>query len=56
MIVAYKQYDKKRSSSSHMLGSTIFVSQYPKFWNLYHGKYSMLILKFSNKWKSKNQL
>ena len=25
-----------------MLGSTIFVSQYPKFWNPYHQKYSML--------------
>ena len=25
-----------------MLGSTIFVSKYPKFWNPYHQKYSML--------------
>ena len=25
-----------------MLGSTIFVSKYPKFWNPYRKKYSML--------------
>ena len=35
MSVAYKQYNKKRSIANYMLGSTIFVSQYPKFWNEY---------------------
>ena len=42
MSVAYKEYNKKRSITNYMLGSTIFVSQYPKFWNPYHQKYSML--------------
>ena len=42
MSVAYKQYNKKRSIANYMLGGTIFVSKYPKFWNPYHQKYSML--------------
>ena len=42
MSVVYKQYNRKRSITNHILGSTIFVSQYPKFWNPYHQKYSML--------------
>ena len=42
MSVAYKQYNKKRSIANYMLGSTIFVSQYPKFWNEYDQTYLML--------------
>ena len=42
MSVAYKKYNKKRSIANYMLGSTIFVSKYPKFWNPYRKKYSML--------------
>ena len=42
MAVAYKKYNKKRSIANYMHGSTIFVSKYPKYWNTYHQKYSML--------------
>ena len=40
MSVAHKKYN--RSIANYMLGSTIFVSKYPKFWNPYRKKYSML--------------
>ena len=39
---AYKQYNKKGSIANYVLGSTIFASKYPKLWNPYHEKYSML--------------
>ena len=48
MSVAYKQYNKKRSIANYMLGSTIFVSQYPKFWNEYDKTYSMLPRPYKN--------
>ena len=48
MSVAYKQYNKKRLIANYMLGSTIFVSQYPKFWNEYDQTYSMLPRPYKN--------
>ena len=37
--VAYKKYNKKRSISNQMLGSTIFRSKYPQFKNPISGLY-----------------
>ena len=42
MYFTYKKYNKKRLITNYMLGSTIFVSQYPKIWKPYHQKYSIL--------------
>ena len=39
MNFAYKKYNKKRSISNHMLGSTIFRSKYPQFKNPISGLY-----------------
>ena len=55
--VAYKKYNKKGSIANYMLGSTIYGSKYPKFWNPYYKKYSMLprpYKSFETNWKCKN--